>query len=143
MGFIYYDRELNKAGDEVLKWRNQAALLDSVKAVDSTNYEILAQSVREIKTDNKVLLKELRNTKSELRSVVDIHAAYVDSIKDIQTEALIDSDGREIGRTFNITDNEFYLKGNFLIEEPYTISFNEIRVDIDLSVNLIEDKFHT
>jgi len=143
---VIVNAKINALNNDIEYWRNQAALTDTITVIDSTINIKLAQTVREIESENKKLNKLLKEEKDKIKAQVEINALLLDSINNLNTSAgsivIVNNDSVRT-RLFKYNANAFKLSGYFEIDNPYRISFDTLSATTDLEINFTENKYGT
>ena len=137
------NNRVDNLNDQITHWQNQAAIEHVIEVVDSTAIKQLALQVDQLSSENDNINKQIKKQKATILSQVNTIAGLQDSLKNIDTGdgGIIIIDDDSVGtRTFDVVEKAYQLKGWFMINDPFKISFDKIVATIQTETTLTENK---
>jgi len=129
--------QIGQLRKDVAFFQNEAAKRDEIHQIDSTTISRLSLKVRDISSNNNDLQNRIKLLNGTIRSQASFIATLADSIANINTHGDTLITGGLV-RRFDVTKNAFTLKGWFELQEPYSITFEQLAAQIALELNMVQ-----
>jgi hypothetical protein len=140
---IFTGWKIDSLQDKLAIERNRIARTDTITIIDtdSTIFRKAAEVAEKLRIkdiENEDLKRDLKVTKSKIRSLTELLAAFETNIDSITTTPSITM-GDSV-REFKTQKDSLTMAGHFYTVPPYTLSIDKIRLSLGLNVYITESK---